>query len=268
MNPYRKLAPLAAAAGLLVTAGTASAATVLIDWSISNDISGVADGNGNFWNSLGSGFANGGDFSATALTASNNTASGWSVAVDLTGNTSNNTGAGFGGTGINGPIGATAPFNATGTNRPSVDGIFANYNANGTATITFTGLAASTQYDFSLIGGRASNGSNGYIKVLTGTAGAGASDIDLLETGVGTGKYAADDFLDTFSLLNDGTIASFSVTSNVSGSIAFDFFEGQNDTNGTTNATFNAMSITQVPEPSAALLGGLGFLVLLRRRRA
>ena len=145
MTPYRKLAPLAAAAGLLITAGTASSATVLIDWSTANDISGVADTNGDFWNSLGSGFANGGDFSATALTASNNTASGWSVAVDLTGNTSNNTGTGFGGTGINGPIGAAAPFNTTGTNRPTTDGIFANYNVNGTTTITFTGLSASTQ---------------------------------------------------------------------------------------------------------------------------
>lgn len=258
-------------AGLGIATASANAATVLIDWSTSNDfetLAGSPDTNGNHWNSLGSAGVVGTDLAVTALTTSTNTASGWSVAADLTANTSNSTGTGFGGAGINGPVGATAPFNITGTNRPTVDGLFANYNANGTVVFTFSGLVASTVYDFSLIGGRASNGSNGFIKVITGTAGAGGSDVDLLETGGGgTGKYAADDFLDTFSLLNDGTIASFSVTSNASGLIAFDFFEGQNDTNGTTNATFNAMSITQVPEPSTALLGGLGLLALLRRRR-
>jgi len=270
MKNYKNLTSLTLATGFFIASGTAMAQTVLIDWSTSNDFASLgADTNGNHWNSLGAAGGVGQDVAVTALTTSTNTASGWSVAADLTANTSNNTGTGFGGAGIDGPTGAN-PFDITGTNRPTVDGLFANYNANGTAVFTFSGLAASTQYDFSLIGGRASNGSNGYIKVITGIAGAGASDIDLLETTGGTGKYADDDFLDTFSLLNDGTIASFSVTSDASGLIAFDFFEGQNDTNGTTNATINALSISQVPEPSAfALLAGMfGLTWVMVRRRA
>ncbi len=254
MRKYSLLIPAIALAAM----PAATAATVLIDWSTANDISGVADTNGNFWNSLG---ANGigSDVSATVLkNSATNANTAWSVSTDLTGNTGNNTGAGIGGTAINGPVGATIPFNTTGTNRPTVDGMFANYNANGTALITFTGLALNTQYDFSAIGGRASGGSDGFIKVITGTAGAGGADIDLIDS---------DDFLDTFSLLNDGTIRNFSVTSNGSGSIAFRFFEGQNDIDGGTSATFNALSMTQIPEPSAALLGGLGLLALLRRRR-
>lgn len=268
MKTYNKITSLAAAA--FVLAGTSlSAATVLIDWS-DNQTAPSPDTNGNYWNTLGaSGVGN--DFTATPLTASNNTASGWSVAATVDFNSENNTGTGFGGAGIDGPVGATSPFDTTGTNRPTVDGLYANYNANGTAVITFTGLTPNFQYDFSAIGGRASGGVNGFIKVITGAFGAGGSDVDLLETTGGTGKYADDDLLDTFSLLNDGTILDFSVTSDGSGSIAFDFFEGQNDTDGGSNSTFNALSMTAVPEPSAfALLAGMFSLtwVMLKRRSA
>lgn len=256
-----KLTTLTTILGTFMIAGTAQAATVLIDWSASNDFASLAgspDSNTNYWNSLGpGGVGNNGDFTATALVDTDNGASGWSVAADLTGVTSNFTGAGFGGAGIDGSTGAD-PFNITGSNRPTVDGMYANYNTNGTAIITFTGLAANTQYDLSAIGGRASGSSNGYIKVLAGAAGAGAADIDLVDS---------DDFLDTFSLLGDGTILDFSVTSNGAGVIEFEFFEGQNDDDGGTSATWNALSITEVPEPATALLGGLGLLLLLRRRR-
>lgn len=37
--------------------------------------------------------------------------------------------------------------------------------------------------------------------------------------------------------------------------------------NGATDGTLQSFSLTQIPEPSAALLGGLGMLALLRRRR-
>jgi hypothetical protein len=40
----------------------------------------------------------------------------------------------------------------------------------------------------------------------------------------------------------------------------------QNET-GKPNPNLGALVLTQIPEPSAALLGGLGFLALLRRRR-
>ncbi|MFN4982833.1 MAG: PEP-CTERM sorting domain-containing protein [Akkermansiaceae bacterium] len=41
----------------------------------------------------------------------------------------------------------------------------------------------------------------------------------------------------------------------------------QDNPGGDDNAVLNALTLTQIPEPSAALLGGLGFLALLRRRR-
>lgn len=41
-----------------------------------------------------------------------------------------------------------------------------------------------------------------------------------------------------------------------------------NTNNGTFNAQAFTVSITAVPEPSASLLGGLGLMLLLRRRRA
>lgn len=261
MKTSAKLAALTTILGTCMIADSTQAATVLIDWSASNDFASLAgspDSNSNHWNSLGpGGVGNNGDLTATALVDTDNGVSGWSVAADLTGNISNFTGTGFGGAGIDGPTGAD-PFNITGTNRPTVDGLYANYNANGTAIITFTGLAANTQYDLSAIGGRAAGSSDGYIKVLSGTAGAGAVDIDLVD---------GDDFLDTFSLLGDGTILDFSVTSNGAGVIEFEFFEGQNDIDGGTSATWNALSITEVPEPATALLGGFGMLLLLRRRR-
>jgi hypothetical protein len=38
--------------------------------------------------------------------------------------------------------------------------------------------------------------------------------------------------------------------------------------NGNETAMYNAMQLRAIPEPGAALLGGLGMLALLRRRRA
>jgi len=41
----------------------------------------------------------------------------------------------------------------------------------------------------------------------------------------------------------------------------------EDPTSGTSNARFTSVNFTVIPEPSAALLGSLGLLVLLRRRR-
>ena len=245
-------------AGLALAAGSANAATItaLIDWSTAV-VAPSPDTNGNFWNSLGVVADNNTGLSTTGLTSSTNTATPWSVAVSMPGNAS----TGFGGNGINGTVGASGPFNTTGTNRPTVDGIFVNQNGSSGPAITITGLTPNSLYDFSAIGGRASGGVDGFIKVTTGAFGSGGSDIDLL-------PGDTDDLLDTFTLSNAGTILNFQVTSNVSGVVAFQFFENETIAGNTVaNATFNALSITGIPEPSAALLGGLGLLALLRRRR-
>ena len=236
-------------AGLALSASSNAAITALIDWSRAQ-VAPSPDTNGNHWNSLGSGT----DLATTTLASSTNTSTPWSIAVDNTGPSS-----GFSGAGVNGTVGATAPFNTTGANRPTTDGIFVNQNSVGTSLITITGLTPSSVYDFSAIGGRASGGNNGFIKVITGAFGSGGSDIDLIDS---------DNLLDTFTLLNNATILNFQVTADSSGVVAFRFFENDAVNNADNSATFNALSITGVPEPSTALLGGLGLLALLRRRRA
>jgi hypothetical protein len=76
---------------------SATADTVLIDWSASTKVSHPA-GDGKYWNSLG--INNGGDLATTALVDVHNAASGISVAVDITKN-ARNEGSGFGDNGIN-----------------------------------------------------------------------------------------------------------------------------------------------------------------------
>jgi hypothetical protein len=62
---------------------------------------------------------------------------------------------------------------------------------------------------------------------------------------------------------NDSTVGNWmritGLTPDGSGNLGFSM--------GGTNAAFNGFQLVQVPEPSAALLGGLGLLALLRRRR-
>ena len=214
----------------------AHAATVLIDWSRGAIVTNPA-GDGKYWNSLGNtGLANI-DLAPTALVDVSNAATGWSVAVDSTQNGTGG-GAGFGGTGVAGPSGGD-PFDEA---NAVVDGIFANNNAIGTSTITFTGLGNGNQFDLSAIGGRAAGVSDGLITILVGTSPS-----------------------TTYDLLNNGTVLNFSVTADASGTISFNFSEKVTD-GGTTSATFNAMSITQVPEPSAAFLGLCGCVLLICRR--
>ncbi|MCH7229105.1 sulfatase-like hydrolase/transferase, partial [Haloferula sp. A504] len=77
---------------------------------------------------------------------------------------------------------------------------------------------------------RASNGQDGVITVTTGTS---ASP--------------------TYTLSNSGTVLDFSVTSDASGVIVFDFSRSNNSLAGSISATFNAMSITPPSGPQATI---------------
>lgn len=143
-------------------------------------------------------------------------------------------GTGYGGTGISGPSGPP-PFDEP---NAVVDGIFAARD-NYFATITFSDLAPDTGYRFSAIGGRATFGDDGIIAVTTGTGSGG-------------------------TLLNDGTVLDFTVTSDASGVIAFTFSEDLEAVYDPDGATFNALSITQIPNTPPTLkvaqsAGGLEF---------
>ncbi len=216
---------------LLATLAGAHAAPVLIDFSIASPEPGVADSNGNRWTSIGP---------PVAGTAANSTANhlisstGAVTTINIGIVFSGNFGQGFGGPGINGNPGP-APFNFDGPtpgnpvgNFAIIDGIYSAYTP-AAATVTFTGLEANTPYDLSLIGGRASNGSDGQITRTIGTGDTGGA------------------------LLNDGTVLNLTVTSDNSGVMAFTFADANPDTTNQAGATLNAMSLTQLPQPGFPL---------------
>ena len=234
-----KLIAALVAAPMMALASASQAETVLVDFSTATPEPGVADSNGNRWNTVGTVGTNSvaANFPATALIDTTGASVPWQIAYTGSGNTN----TGFGGNGINGPAGP-APLDQS---FAVIDGIFSqNSGGNGVATITYTGLAANSVYNLSLIGGRASSGEDGVITVTTGTGPGGA-------------------------LLNDGTVLSFAATSDASGSIAFTFNEGVNTSNVFNGSTLNAMSITgtTIPEPTSLALLGLGGLLVARRRR-
>ena len=212
--------------------GMASAAT-LIDFSNATAAGAGADSNGNYWTTVGNGLQGntGADLSVFNLIDSTNTATTIDLSVDFS-NTDRN---GWGGNAINGTAGSN-PFDQS---FAVIDGIYSNMTT-GLVTLTFSDLAASTVYDLSLIGGRATLGTDGSIAITTGTGSGG-------------------------TLLNDGTQLDLSIISDGSGVIAFTFVDTNNNFNNST--VLNAMSITAVPEPSSAALLGLGGISLILRRR-
>jgi len=227
---------------LLALAAPATAAPILVDFSATGVGASVfnpaSDGKYKYWNSLGT---SDDDVSATPLVDSSNGATGISMAIDVERLIAGG-GAGFGGTGIAGPTGPD-PFDEA---NAVTDGIYYN-RTGGLAKITLTGLNNAYSYDFSAIGGRASsNGDDGTIEILTGNSSS-----------------------TSYSLLNDGTVANFTVTP-VGGEIVLNFYETDKDDVPADSATFNALSITEVvPEPSGFLLAATGLmgLALLRRRK-
>jgi len=142
---------------------------------------------------------------------------------------------------------AGAPTTATG------DSLFARTPAN--TTITLTGLSASETYDLVFYGAR---GNNGGASTFLVTDNSGAKP------------------LQSFNVYqNNSNVASFSgLVPDGDGEISI-VFQGILSATGTgtnenqqSNGALNALQITSnIPEPSIALLGMLGGLTLLRRRR-
>ena len=92
--------------------------------------------------------------------------------------------------------------------------------------------------------------------------------LDLVQLGTYTGgdkftlfAYQTATLTGTFAGLADG--ANFT---DAGGDWQIDYFDTSPGLNGGTGTSF--VTVTAVPEPTAALLGSLGLLALLRRRRA
>lgn len=217
----------------LVALSMNAQAVVLIDFSDATAAGAGADGNGNYWTSVGDAGlqGNAADLSVANLIDSTNSA----TTIDLDINFSNTSANGWGGNGIDGPPGSN-PFDQT---FAVTDGIYSN-TSGGLVTLTLSDLDANTKYNLSLIGGRRSGaGNDGVIGITTGTGSGGI-------------------------LRNSGTQLDLSIFSDSSGEIAFTFV----DTNFTNinSTTLNAMSIA-LPEPSSTALLGLGGVALMLRRR-
>ncbi|MGC4017412.1 MAG: hypothetical protein QM755_23300 [Luteolibacter sp.] len=218
----------------LLAASCAHGATVLVDFASiggSSPAFPTGDTNGNAWTTI----------SAAGTTANlvdtTNVGSGISLALAFS-----PTATGFGGSAFNNTDPGTTVPGLLNQGFATGDGIFANNGTAGFVTFSLSGLAANSFYSITVYGGRNSSWTTGSAAIQSND---GSSTL---------GTYGNRQSL-TFTVLADNT-----------GNASFRFTE-LGGTNTADSATLNAMSITAIPEPSAAILGSLAALGLLRRRR-
>ncbi|BCU79849.1 PEP-CTERM sorting domain-containing protein [Luteolibacter sp. LG18] len=220
--------------GLLAAASTVHGATVLVDFASvggSSPTFPTGDTNGNAWTTISA--------AGTAANLVDTTNAGSGISLNVT---FSPTSTGFGGAAFNNTDPGTTVPGLLNQGFATGDGVFANNGTTGFVTLSLTGLAANSSYAITVYGGRNTSWTSGSAAIQSGD---GTSTL---------GTYGNRQSL-TFTILADNT-----------GAASFRFTE-QGGTNTADSATLNAMSITAVPEPSAALLGSLAVLGLLRRRR-
>jgi hypothetical protein len=122
------------------------------------------------------------------------------------------------------------------------------FRTTGTSTITLTGLGANTYIDLYIYVGAGHTAGEGGTFTFASTPKT-ATDEDAVETAYTEGV----NYVKFTDLQADG---SGTITGSWSAA------------SGQTYSSFAGLQFEVVPEPSTALLGGLGMLVLLRRRRA
>lgn len=174
-----------------------------------------------------------------------------SIAANTT--TTVQTGATIGGSGSVGNLTIAAGGSINPGNSPGALTVNGAYNQAGTLVAEITGLTAGTDHDQVRVNGSVT---------LSGS-------LSTMFTG---GSYQVNDLI--FLVLNDGndgisgTFSGLAQDSYVTNYGGMDWFISYNaDSVGNTFTGGNDVALRAVPEPSAALLGGLGALALLRRRR-
>jgi autotransporter-associated beta strand protein len=138
-------------------------------------------------------------------------------------------------------------------NSPGILTVNGAYNQAGTLVTEITGLNAGTQHDQVVVNGAVS---------LTGS----------LNVQFTAGTYSVDNLI--FLLLNDSTDAvngiftGFNEGATVAQYGGFDWIISYNANSSTSSFTGgNDIALRAIPEPSVAVLGGLGLFGCLRRRR-
>ena len=229
----------------------------------------------------------------TAIAIASHTAMAASVAIDMASNsdygngwqTGDNGGSGFGSWTLNSTGNGGTYVGTTGQGNPSF-GLFSGPAGTATASRLFTSGALGVGQTFSINLGHTNNIAAGNDIGLLLTDG-GSTVFTLKFVGGGTQWLLNDggsDFGSGQSYVANTSIAlsftyegsnkysytfgtgsgnNFTATNTISGIDGFTLFNNNQGNNENLGA--NNMSI--IPEPSAALLGGVGMLALLRRRR-
>ena len=214
---------------LLIAAGvSADAETILTDWggSGTGGVTAVSNpaSDGKRWNSLG---ANNANPTNAALIDS----TGGSTPVTVTVSTGNGSGSGWGD--FNGAAGSD-PYDEAAVHD---DALF--NSGTGAIPITFSGLQANTEYDFTTINRRTvGTGQNGKITISAGTS-----------TDIGSGIV----------LVLNGDVLSFSATSNAAGTISLGFADNTGASGG---PAMNGMTISgdlTVSTPAPPQLSGFTY---------
>lgn len=249
----------------------AASGDIVVGGVISNGFGIIKTGNSSLTLNVSNSYTGTTDVQAGTLFANNASGSG--------------TGTGAVSVGVNGKLGGTGTIAPTGSNAINVSGVLAPGGSVSTGNLTLdlantsgiVTMASGSSFQYGLGVAGLSISSFGTSDLLT-IAGASASDfafggnnIDLLSTGaVGFYKLfdTSSNLANTWTGLTfDGTTGLISgglTFSNLAGTLTGSLLVGTAGNGGTTGDIY----LQVVPEPSSALLGGLGALFLLRRRRS
>lgn len=232
-------AKILTAISLLFASASIHAATVYVDFG-SADTSGTV--NGNYWNVWNPGN------NIDLIDINGTTDSGWNLDSTTAAATNNRTTLDY--VFSYATYGAPAPFN----NDNIASDALNLTNTQGTRNVRLTTLDITKSYNFQIYGAREGTSEvriTNYT-VLGATSGSGT----LTTTGTDIGTGGAD-------YNNNAILTINGITPNASGEILIQY-----SVNTGGFGYLNAFTVTEVPEPSsAALVGGLGMIALLRRRR-